>query len=31
MNKLEVYPALVWAKFQATAEGARLATAQLWR
>ncbi len=27
----EVHPTVVWAKFQAMAEGARLATAQLWR
>jgi 5-methyltetrahydropteroyltriglutamate--homocysteine methyltransferase len=27
----EVHPAVVWAKFQAMAEGARLATKQLWR
>ncbi|OGA87363.1 MAG: methionine synthase [Betaproteobacteria bacterium RIFCSPLOWO2_12_FULL_66_14] len=26
----EVHPTVVWAKFQAMAEGARLATAQLW-
>ncbi len=26
----EVHPTVVWAKFQALAEGARLATAQLW-
>jgi len=26
----EVHPSVVWAKFQAMAEGARLATAQLW-
>jgi 5-methyltetrahydropteroyltriglutamate--homocysteine methyltransferase len=26
-----VHPTVVWAKFQAMAEGARLATAQLWR
>jgi 5-methyltetrahydropteroyltriglutamate--homocysteine methyltransferase len=29
--KPEVHPTVVWAKFQAMAEGARLATAQLWR
>jgi 5-methyltetrahydropteroyltriglutamate--homocysteine methyltransferase len=27
----EVHPTVVWAKFQAMAEGARLATKQLWR
>ena len=27
----EVHPTVVWAKFQAMAEGARLATQQLWR
>jgi 5-methyltetrahydropteroyltriglutamate--homocysteine methyltransferase len=27
----EVHPTVVWAKFQALAEGARLATEQLWR
>jgi len=27
----EVHPTVVWAKFQTMAEGARLATAQLWR
>jgi 5-methyltetrahydropteroyltriglutamate--homocysteine methyltransferase len=27
----EVHPTVVWAKFQAMAEGARLATSQLWR
>jgi 5-methyltetrahydropteroyltriglutamate--homocysteine methyltransferase len=27
----EVHPSVVWAKFQAMAEGARLATRQLWR
>ncbi len=27
----EVHPKIVWAKFQAMAEGARLATKQLWR
>lgn len=27
----EVHPTVVWAKFQAMAEGARLATEQLWR
>jgi 5-methyltetrahydropteroyltriglutamate--homocysteine methyltransferase len=27
----EVHPTVVWAKFQAMAEGARLATARLWR
>jgi 5-methyltetrahydropteroyltriglutamate--homocysteine methyltransferase len=27
----EVHPTVVWAKFRAMAEGARLATAQLWR
>jgi 5-methyltetrahydropteroyltriglutamate--homocysteine methyltransferase len=27
----EVHPTVVWAKFRALAEGARLATAQLWR
>ena len=27
----EIHPTVVWAKFQAMAEGARLATAQLWR
>jgi 5-methyltetrahydropteroyltriglutamate--homocysteine methyltransferase len=27
----EVHPTVVWAKFQAMAEGARLATAQLWQ
>jgi 5-methyltetrahydropteroyltriglutamate--homocysteine methyltransferase len=27
----EVHPTVVWAKFQAMAEGARLATTQLWR
>jgi 5-methyltetrahydropteroyltriglutamate--homocysteine methyltransferase len=27
----EVHPTVVWAKFQAMAEGARLATAELWR
>ncbi len=27
----EVHPTVVWAKFQALAEGARLATQQLWR
>ena len=27
----EVHPSVVWAKFQAMAEGARLASAQLWR
>ena len=27
----EVHPSVVWAKFQAMAEGARLATKQLWR
>ena len=27
----EVHPTIVWAKFQAMAEGARLATEQLWR
>jgi 5-methyltetrahydropteroyltriglutamate--homocysteine methyltransferase len=27
----EVHPTIVWAKFQAMAEGARLATKQLWR
>ena len=27
----EVHPTVVWAKFQAMAEGARLATGQLWR
>ncbi len=27
----EVHPSVVWAKFQAMAEGARLATEQLWR
>ena len=27
----EVHPKVVWAKFQAMAEGARLATKQLWR
>jgi 5-methyltetrahydropteroyltriglutamate--homocysteine methyltransferase len=27
----EVHPTVVWAKFEAMAEGARLATAQLWR
>ena len=27
----EVHPTVVWAKFQAMAEGARLATRQLWR
>jgi 5-methyltetrahydropteroyltriglutamate--homocysteine methyltransferase len=26
----EVHPTVVWAKFQAMAEGARLATKQLW-
>jgi 5-methyltetrahydropteroyltriglutamate--homocysteine methyltransferase len=26
----EIHPTVVWAKFQAMAEGARLATAQLW-
>jgi 5-methyltetrahydropteroyltriglutamate--homocysteine methyltransferase len=26
----EVHPSVVWAKFQALTEGARLATAQLW-
>jgi len=27
----EVHPTVVWAKFQAMAEGARLASAQLWK
>jgi 5-methyltetrahydropteroyltriglutamate--homocysteine methyltransferase len=27
----EVHPTVIWAKFQAMAEGARLATQQLWR
>jgi len=27
----EVHPTVVWAKFQAMADGARLATRQLWR
>jgi len=27
----EVHPTVVWAKFQAMAEGARLATKLLWR
>ncbi len=27
----EVHPTVVWAKFQAMAEGARLATKQLWK
>ena len=27
----EVHPTVIWAKFQAMAEGARLATRQLWR
>ncbi len=27
----EVHPKIVWAKFQAMAEGARLASEQLWR
>ena len=26
----EIHPTVVWAKFQAMAEGARLASAQLW-
>jgi 5-methyltetrahydropteroyltriglutamate--homocysteine methyltransferase len=26
----EIHPTVVWAKFQAMAEGARLATRQLW-
>ncbi|HUY20207.1 MAG TPA: cobalamin-independent methionine synthase II family protein [Candidatus Binataceae bacterium] len=29
--KTEVHPTVVWAKFEAMAEGAQLATAQLWR
>ena len=29
--KPEVHPSVVWAKFQALAEGARLATQRLWR
>ena len=28
--RTEVHPTVVWAKFRAMAEGARLATAQLW-
>ena len=27
----EVHPKIVWAKFKAMAEGARLASEQLWR
>ena len=27
----EIHPTVAWAKFKALAEGARLATAQLWR
>jgi 5-methyltetrahydropteroyltriglutamate--homocysteine methyltransferase len=27
----EIHPTVVWAKFQAMAEGAQLASAQLWR
>ena len=27
----EIHPKIVWAKFQAMAEGARLASEQLWR
>jgi 5-methyltetrahydropteroyltriglutamate--homocysteine methyltransferase len=27
----EIHPKVVWAKFQALAEGARLASQQLWR
>ena len=27
----EVHPTVIWAKFQAMVEGARLATRQLWR
>ena len=27
----EVHPTVIWAKFEAMAEGARLATQQLWR
>jgi 5-methyltetrahydropteroyltriglutamate--homocysteine methyltransferase len=27
----EVHPTVMWAKFQAMAEGARLASRQLWR
>jgi 5-methyltetrahydropteroyltriglutamate--homocysteine methyltransferase len=26
----EIHPTIVWAKFEALAEGARLATARLW-
>jgi hypothetical protein len=29
-SNIEVHPTVVWAKFQAMAEGARLASAQLW-
>jgi 5-methyltetrahydropteroyltriglutamate--homocysteine methyltransferase len=29
--KPEIHPTIVWAKFQALAEGARLATSRLWR
>ena len=28
--KTEVHPTVIWAKFEAMAEGARLATNQLW-
>ena len=29
--RTEVHPTVIWAKFQAMAEGARLATKELWR